>query len=142
MSRYVLIIIMCFCFSSNVRSHDSTTALDFQKRFAKGYLAYAGGGRDSRGNQFIVALEDNGPLAGGSPWEVPWGELVSTESFETLGKIYTGYDEKGPPQGELGRLGMTPSMKEQFPLLDYIQSCVLVDEAPSEDMSSESVSRD
>ncbi len=113
-----------------------------RKRFAKGYLAYAGGGRESRGNQLIMALEDNERLAGGSPWEVPWGELVSAESFETLGKIYTGYGENGPAQGQLGRVGMTPSMKQQFPLLDYVQSCVLVDEAPSEDMSSESASRD
>ena len=89
-----------------------------------------------------MALEDNERLAGGSPWEVPWGELVSTESFETLGKIYTGYGEKGPSQGQLGRLGMLPSMKEKFPLLDYIQSCVLVDEAPTNELSSESVSRD
>ena len=39
------------------------------KRFARGYLAYAGGGKNSRNNQFIVALKNNGPLAGGSPWE-------------------------------------------------------------------------
>ena len=43
------------------------------QRFAIGYLAYAGAGKNSRGNQFIVALDNNGPLAGGSPWEVPWG---------------------------------------------------------------------
>ena len=38
------------------------------KRFARGYLAYAGAGKNSRGTQLIVALKDNGPLAGGSPW--------------------------------------------------------------------------
>jgi len=77
----------------------------------------------------IVALEGNGPLGGGSPWEVPWGELVSSESYETLGKIYTGYGEKGPPQGKLMNRGMTAEMKTEFPLVDYIQSCTLVDEA-------------
>ena len=40
------------------------------KRFAKGYLAYAGAGKHSRSNQLIVALADSGPLGGGSPWEV------------------------------------------------------------------------
>jgi cyclophilin family peptidyl-prolyl cis-trans isomerase len=45
---------------------------DGVKRFAKGYLAYAGGGQNSRNNQFIIALNDNGMLAGGSPWETPW----------------------------------------------------------------------
>jgi cyclophilin family peptidyl-prolyl cis-trans isomerase len=48
------------------------------KRFQQGYFAYAGGGKDSRTQQLIVALKDNGPLGGGSPWEVPWGELVGT----------------------------------------------------------------
>jgi len=38
------------------------------KRFARGYLAYAGSGKNSRGTQLIVALKENGPLAGGSPW--------------------------------------------------------------------------
>ncbi|KAL7549551.1 hypothetical protein ACHAWF_012819 [Thalassiosira exigua] len=36
------------------------------KRFAKGYLAYAGAGPNSRTNQFIIALQDNGRLGGGS----------------------------------------------------------------------------
>lgn len=39
------------------------------KRFAKGFMAYAGGGNNSRSNQFIVALGDNERLGGGSPWE-------------------------------------------------------------------------
>lgn len=98
------------------------------KRFALGYMAYAGAGKKSRSNQLIVALKANGPLAGGSPWEVPWGELVHPESFETLSKIYTGYGEKGPPQGQLGPKGMTEEMKAQWPKLDYIKKCHLVEE--------------
>jgi len=101
---------------------------DGVKRFARGYLGYAGGGKNSRGNQFIVSLHDEGRLAGGSPWEVPWGELVGDESFGTLSKIYTGYHEKGPPQGKLMNRGMTEEMKLEFPELDYINRCVLVDE--------------
>jgi len=98
------------------------------KRFAIGYLAYAGSGKESRGNQLIVALDNNGPLAGGSPWEVPWGELVGETSFETLSKIYTGYGEDGPQQGNLHKYGMNETMKEQFPKIDYINKCVVVDE--------------
>eukprot|EP00536_Pseudo-nitzschia_multiseries_P018669 jgi/Psemu1/229846/e_gw1.2868.1.1 len=101
---------------------------DGVKRFAKGYLAYAGSGKNSRGNQLIVALNSNGPLAGGSPWEVPWGELVGAESFKTLSKIYTGYGEDGPGQGKLQKRGMDEDLKEEFPKLDYINKCVLVDE--------------
>lgn len=98
------------------------------KRFAQGYLAYAGAGKNSRGNQLIVSLEPDGPLAGGSPWEVPWGELVGEQSFETLKKIYTGYGEKGPPQGKLMNRGMDEEMKKEFPDIDYVNKCVLVHE--------------
>lgn len=98
------------------------------KRFALGYLAYAGAGPQTRSKQLIVALEANGPLAGGSPWEVPWGELVGTHSFDTLSQIYTGYGEKGPPQGRLGREGFTEKAREEWPLLDHILNCHVQDE--------------
>jgi cyclophilin family peptidyl-prolyl cis-trans isomerase len=101
---------------------------DGVRRFAKGYMAYAGAGPNSRSNQFIMSLANNRQLAGGSPWEVPWGELVGAHSFETLDKIYTGYGEKGPGQGELMRLGVTDETKEKFPDLDYVLSCDVVDE--------------
>ncbi|KAL7497080.1 hypothetical protein ACHAWT_008456, partial [Skeletonema menzelii] len=97
------------------------------KRFSKGFLAYAGGGKNSRSNQFIVALKDNERLGGGSPWEVPWGELVGKESFATLDSIYTGYGEKGPSQGRLSREGSSDSIQKEFPRLDYILGCTLVD---------------
>jgi len=61
------------------------------KRFPKGYLAYAGAGKNSRGTQLIIALSDNPYLGGGSPWEVPWGQLFSEESYRVLDSIYTGY---------------------------------------------------
>ena len=97
-------------------------------RFAHGYLAYAGSGKNSRGNQFIVSLKDVEALAGGSPWEVPWGELVGKHSFETFSKVYTGYGEKGPSQGKLSNQGWTEALRKEFPLLDYITDCRVIDE--------------
>jgi cyclophilin family peptidyl-prolyl cis-trans isomerase len=97
-------------------------------RFAQGYLAYAGAGKTSRSKQLIMSLKANERLAGGSPWEVPWGELVHPESFESLNKIYTGYGDNGPPQGQLGSKGMTKAMREQWSKLDYINSCGVLDE--------------
>lgn len=90
-------------------------------------MAYAGGGKNSRSNQFIVALKDNERLGGGSPWEVPWGEVVGKESFTTLDRIYTGYGEKGPSQGRLSREGSSENIQQEFPRLDYILGCTLVD---------------
>lgn len=97
------------------------------RRFQKGYMAYAGSGTASRGIQLIVALEDNGPLAGGSPWEVPWGEVVGTHSFETLSRIYTGYGEKGPSQALLSKADALTFVKENYPEIDYVNSCRVVD---------------
>ena len=98
------------------------------RRFAKGYLAYAGSGKDSRGNQLIVALKENGPLGGGSPWEVPWGEVVGSDSFATLDRIYTGYGENGPPQGRLMREGASDAVQKEWPKLDYITTCAVLEE--------------
>lgn len=97
------------------------------KRFARGYFAYAGSGKDSRSNQLIVALNDNKLLGGGSPWEVPFGELVGSYSYETLAKISTLYGEKGPTQGLLHKEGSSPHVDEMFPNLDYVTSCAVVD---------------
>lgn len=98
------------------------------KRFARGYMAYAGAGVNSRNNQFFVALKGNGPLAGGSPWEVPWGELVGEHSYLTLDKIYTGYGEKGPPQGALWKANYMDLVRKNYPKLDLVRSCRVVDE--------------
>ena len=95
------------------------------KRYARGYMGYAGAGPHSRSNQFIMALGNNAFLGGGSPWEVPFGEVVGEASYETLRRIYTGYGEHGPSQGRLRRQGVTDSIKEEFPLLDYITSCAI-----------------
>ena len=93
-----------------------------RKRFPKGYLAYAGGGIHSRGTQLIVALADNDRLAGGSPWEVPWGQ-VALSSFDVLDAFFTGYGDKGPSQGDLSRRGFDPRLRAAFPDLDSILSC-------------------
>lgn len=100
---------------------------DNVKRFQKGYFAYAGSGPNSRNLQFIVALNDNGPLGGGSPWEVPWGELVGEHSYRTLDKIYTGYGEKGPKQGTLWKANAIEYVESHFPKMDFIESCTIVD---------------
>mmetsp|Transcript_8843 Transcript_8843/g.13553 ORF Transcript_8843/g.13553 Transcript_8843/m.13553 type:complete len:275 (-) Transcript_8843:66-890(-) len=106
---------------------------DGRVRFPKGYLAYAGAGHNSRSIQLIIALQDSRQLAGGSPWEVPWGELLGNASFATLDQIYTGYGEKGPSQGVLNNKGWTNDLKLKFPLLDHILSCFRVEQISKKD---------
>ena len=98
------------------------------KRFAHGYLSYAGAGPNTRGVQLFVALAANGGLGGGSPWEVPWGELVGDHSYTTLARISTAYGENGPSQGRLRREGASKAVAQEFPLMDYVLSCKVVDE--------------
>lgn len=98
------------------------------RRYPQGYFTYAGGGNHTRTNQFVLTLKPNKFMGGGSPWEVPMGELVGKESFETMSKFYTGYGEKGPPQGLLRREGNSIKVQTEWPLLDYITGCKIVDE--------------
>ncbi|GKZ01541.1 hypothetical protein MPSEU_001104700 [Mayamaea pseudoterrestris] len=98
------------------------------KRYMRGYLSYAGGGNHSRSNQLFVALADNGMLGGGSPWEVPWGELVGTHSFDTLDELYTGYGEHGPRQGMLHGDNAIRTTEVEFPKISWILGCKVVDE--------------
>jgi hypothetical protein len=52
---------------------------------------------------------------------------VGKHSFETLGKIYTGYGENGPTQGQLIAEGMDEHMRTAFHRLDYLKSCHIAD---------------
>ncbi len=96
------------------------------KRFRKGYLSYAGAGKNSRGTQLFIAFEDNAYLGGGSPWEVPWGMLFGEQSYRTLASLYTGYGEK-VSQGKIRNRGME-YLRAEHPLLDYISSCAVTTE--------------
>lgn len=98
------------------------------RRYPQGFWTYAGGGNHSRSNQFVITLKPNQFMGGGSPWEVPLGELVGEESFNVLPRLYTGYGEKGPSQGLLRREGTSERVLKEWPLLDYILSCHIVDE--------------
>ncbi len=98
------------------------------KRYARGYIAYAGGGKNSRSNQLIIALNDNKRLGGGSPWEVPFGEIVGQDSYSSLASVSTFYGEHGPSQGLLRREGSSETIAKDYPKLDYITKCVIADE--------------
>ena len=45
----------------------------------------------------------------------------------SLDKIYTGYGEDGPSQGRLSREGSSEGVAKDFPKLDYILSCDVID---------------
>lgn len=93
------------------------------KRYPIGYFTFAGSGTiNTRSNQFVITLGPNQYMGGGSPWEVPLGELVGVHSFETISKFYTGYGHThGPSQRMLRKLGGdSETIRNQYPLMDYI----------------------
>ena len=109
-------------FGPSWRVHPNNTAL---YRYQKGYMAYAGGGKNSRGTQLILAYDRNKMLGGGSPWEVPFGQLIGQESYEHIKQFYTNYGEQ-VSQGKLQNRGN--KYLEEFPELDYIFNCNVIQE--------------
>lgn len=71
-------------------------------------------------------------MGGGSPWEVPLGEFVGKESFAILPHLYNGYGEKGSGQGLLRKEGNPEHVQKEWPLMDYILTCNIIDEAESQ----------
>ncbi|GKZ01535.1 hypothetical protein MPSEU_001104100 [Mayamaea pseudoterrestris] len=95
--------------------------------FHTGYFGYTGYGPKTRGRQFFVALSNENQL-GKEVYEVPWAELIGSHSFETLSQVYTGYGEDGPDQDKMLLPNAHEYVLREFPNLDYITGCSIVDE--------------
>jgi cyclophilin family peptidyl-prolyl cis-trans isomerase len=99
------------------------------RRYPVGMWTYAGAGPNSRTNQFVLTLQPNRFMGGGSPWEVPLGELVGVKSFETMSQFYTGYGhQKAPGQRLLRQEGYSERVQKEWPLMDSILGCHVVEE--------------
>ena len=100
------------------------------KRYPIGFWTFAGSGRtNTRSNQFVITLQPNKFMGGGSPWEVPLGELVGNTSYETISKWYTGYGQnKGPSQRILRQEGYSNEIQQKYPLMDLILNCNILQE--------------
>lgn len=102
----------------------------------KYYISYAGGGPNTRSTQLFIAYEDL-EFLGKSPWEVPFGEVTSGK--DVVDSWYKGYGDmppwgKGPDQGKLHNRG-NAYIRAEFPLIDFIISCAVIDDAKSETQS-------
>lgn len=98
--------------------------------FFKGMVAFAGNGIDSRTSQIFFALE-NQFFLGQSPWETALG-FVTPETMHVIDQVYTGYGDgapwgNGPVQDRIFTEG-NEYLRREFPLLDYIHSCTLLDD--------------
>ena len=108
---------------------------NLNKGIRKNYLSFAGGGPNTRSTQMFIAFEDLDFL-GKEPWETPFGQVV--EGQDTLDALYKGYGDispfgNGPDQQKIHARG-NAYLRAEFPSLDYIISCTVLDEGPSTDL--------
>jgi cyclophilin family peptidyl-prolyl cis-trans isomerase len=102
---------------------------NLHKGIHKNYLSFAGGGPNTRSTQLFIAFEDLDFL-GKEPWETPFGKVVDGQA--TLDNLYKEYGDippfgKGPDQQKIHNKG-NAYLRENFPDLDYILSCRVVEE--------------
>jgi len=96
-------------------------------QFTDGTISFAGSGKNSRLNQVFFSLGHQ-PRLGHSPWETAFGRITRGEGLKTLHNINTKYGDMpqfhghGPNPNKIGNLGYS-YLKENFPNLDYINTC-------------------
>jgi len=96
--------------------------------FERGMISFAGSGPNSRTTQMFISFTDSSYL-GHSPWETPFGRVVG-DGMQTIDKFYSGYGDlptfggKGPNAFDIERKGAAWAA-QNFPALDFIESCVV-----------------
>lgn len=88
-------------------------------------LIILGGGGNSRATQLFITLADSDYL-GRASWETPFG--IVSHGEEVIDNIYIGYGDgppfgNGPDQSQIHEYG-NPYIRENFPNIDFIYSCV------------------
>jgi hypothetical protein len=96
------------------------------------YLSFAGAGNNTRTTQLFFTLAAL-PFLGSEPWERPIG--TATASKSVLKALYSGYGDWAPygngPSQQLSYEQGNPYLRENFPLLDFINSCAVVASPPT-----------
>lgn len=94
--------------------------------FERGMISFAGSGPNSRTTQMFIAFKDSQGL-GGAPWETPFGKVV--EGMEVVDQFYDSYGDlqvfggNAPSGDKIRRQGVGPWLLENWPELDFIESC-------------------
>jgi hypothetical protein len=97
-------------------------------RFQKGYLERR---RPSQPPAVPWRCRTAARSAEGSPWEVPRVGRVGREPLvrDARSDLHGGTAGRVPPQQQLGKPGSLPIVRRDFPRLDWVLSCRVVDEA-------------
>jgi len=100
-----------------------------KRHFPKGTISFAGSGPNSRSYNAFFTLTDLTGHLGKSPWETPIGRVVM--GMKVLDSLYMDYGDippwgKGPDQNLIIQKGNS-YLRKDFPHLDYIKSCSVLE---------------
>mmetsp|Transcript_19967 Transcript_19967/g.29612 ORF Transcript_19967/g.29612 Transcript_19967/m.29612 type:complete len:314 (-) Transcript_19967:100-1041(-) len=127
-------------FLTRTREKELTLWDDFPKgvKFEPGTISFAGSGHDSRTTEiFIVmpgATQQQLDKFGENTWETPFAVIEGDVEKSALKKIYSGYGDmppygRGPDSNRIYDVdGYTRYLPKNFPKLDYIDRCYVVNE--------------
>eukprot|EP00580_Thalassiosira_gravida_P010117 CAMPEP_0201638686 /NCGR_PEP_ID=MMETSP0493-20130528/17271_1 /ASSEMBLY_ACC=CAM_ASM_000838 /TAXON_ID=420259 /ORGANISM="Thalassiosira gravida, Strain GMp14c1" /LENGTH=311 /DNA_ID=CAMNT_0048111821 /DNA_START=93 /DNA_END=1029 /DNA_ORIENTATION=- len=115
--------------------------------FQPGYVSFAGSGNDSRTTEIFIVMpgtdREQLDYFGTNSWETPFAVVDAAVEGSVLSKIYDGYGDM-PPWGngpDSDRIydedGYTTYLSENFPKLDYIDRCYVVEEEGLDDTEAE-----
>jgi len=107
-------------------------------KFEPGYVSFAGNGPDSRTTEIFIVMPGTGQeqldYLGENSWETPFAVVQGSDSDDgVLTRIYSGYGDmppegKGPDSARIYDIDGYDYLAENFPNLDYIERCYIVDE--------------
>merc|ERR1719401_71329 len=108
------------------------------RKFEPGMISFAGSGHDSRTTEIFVLMpgapKKQVENLGENSWEIPFALIDGDINKSALKRVYSGYGDmppfgNGPDTSKIYEAdGYTKYLPKKFPLLDYINSCYIVDE--------------
>ncbi|MBM3116155.1 peptidylprolyl isomerase [Jeongeupia naejangsanensis] len=98
------------------------------RQFKRGYISFAGAGTNSRTEHLFITLGEKVEHLGTQPWETPIGYVTPASMQQTVSRFNMSYGDippwgKGPDVQKLQGPGAAEYLNQNFPALDYIQSC-------------------
>ncbi|BCL74419.1 hypothetical protein JHS3_01550 [Jeongeupia sp. HS-3] len=98
------------------------------RQFKRGYISFAGAGPNTRTEHLFITLGDKVESLGTQPWETPIGYVAPASMQQTVSRFNMSYGDippwgKGPDPQKLQGTGAAEYLKQNFPALEYSQSC-------------------
>lgn len=106
-------------------------------KFVPGMMSFAGAGPNTRSAEVFIVMPDTPQgqlnMFGSNPWETPFGVINNVE--DTPVSTFFSYGDffppgKGPHPAKIYPENGYEFLAENFPRLDYIEECIVVEDSP------------